>query len=344
MNEEALKFDLESGDVLPPEYQKCRKNESYSFSRHRKKYTLQDVWRALTTEVDFNYFFWMKVLIQIMCQSSLKYFSVVLVGIAIVLISFIAVIGFFIILPQIATPWSLWFNFNIIWGLIMLINVLFNYIMAVFTSPGYTTDADNLQDEDDEFSYLCKKCNFMKPQRSHHCSICHKCVLNFDHHCVWLNNCVGLRNYRYFFLFLLWVVIGTAYISYLTHSIVFRDSSLLKLCFDQVKELIRSKVVDTMKFFSRTLWKENIFSHFQLLFNSPSNINSQLLEINKQLLLAQSRLSITEMIVIVFYLISISAFFGVGILLWFHVYLGKLYIREYILLFSHFFYFKLCME
>ncbi|XP_016277335.1 palmitoyltransferase ZDHHC20 [Monodelphis domestica] len=48
----------------------------------------------------------------------------------------------------------------------------------------------------------CKKCQLIKPDRCHHCSVCNKCVLKMDHHCPWVNNCVGFSNYKYFLLFL----------------------------------------------------------------------------------------------------------------------------------------------
>ena len=51
---------------------------------------------------------------------------------------------------------------------------------------------------------FCKKCQCVKPDRTHHCSTCGQCVLKMDHHCPWLATCVGLRNYKPFLLFLIY--------------------------------------------------------------------------------------------------------------------------------------------
>lgn len=36
-----------------------------------------------------------------------------------------------------------------------------------------------------------------------HCRECNRCVFHFDHHCKWLNNCIGKKNYKLYSILLL---------------------------------------------------------------------------------------------------------------------------------------------
>ncbi|XQJ28252.1 palmitoyl acyltransferase 9, putative [Leishmania guyanensis] len=50
---------------------------------------------------------------------------------------------------------------------------------------------------------FCKECRLRRPPRCAHCYECRVCVLEHDHHCNILGGCVGVRNLRWFTLYLL---------------------------------------------------------------------------------------------------------------------------------------------
>ncbi|KAF8406680.1 hypothetical protein HHK36_008771 [Tetracentron sinense] len=73
-------------------------------------------------------------------------------------------------------------------------------------------------------SLTCTYCNIVQPPRSKHCHDCDKCVLQFDHHCVWLGTCIGQGNHCRFWWYIfeetilcIWTFI--LYITYLKANI-----------------------------------------------------------------------------------------------------------------------------
>ena len=58
----------------------------------------------------------------------------------------------------------------------------------------------------------CETCLIIKPYRSSHCPDCDNCVIRFDHHCPWIGNCVGIKNYKFFFTFLILMNVFSIYL------------------------------------------------------------------------------------------------------------------------------------
>lgn len=86
--------------------------------------------------------------------------------------------------------------------------ILTNYFRCATCDPGSPPPEWVPREESVLPRNECHKCLNFKPPRAHHCSVMRRCILRMDHYCVWVQNTVGFRNYKFFLLFLFYISIG----------------------------------------------------------------------------------------------------------------------------------------
>ena len=84
--------------------------------------------------------------------------------------------------------------------LILWLITTFCYFMTSYMDPGYLKQEFKLMHLLENFHSddICARCEVLTTPRSHHCNIDDRCIERWDHHCPWINNCVGVRNSGYF--------------------------------------------------------------------------------------------------------------------------------------------------
>ena len=107
-------------------------------------------------------------------------------------------------------------------------------VLRIVSNIKYLVNNFYLQPKREEARFLqyCVQCDALKAPRSHHCRKCNRylsdkqlpfmfllrlsllgcvfcsCVMKMDHHCPWINNCVGHRNHMSFTLFVFFAPLG----------------------------------------------------------------------------------------------------------------------------------------
>ncbi|KNC85575.1 hypothetical protein SARC_02233 [Sphaeroforma arctica JP610] len=122
----------------------------------------------------------------------------------------------------------LWHRVSPAFPVIAAVLVIYDFatlFKASMTDPGYIPR--EREDDSDDMAPLyralqigsqtvqckwCNTCNFYRPPRAVHCSVCDNCVENFDHHCPWVGNCIAKRNYG---VFVTWLFLSVVYAFYI---------------------------------------------------------------------------------------------------------------------------------
>ncbi|CAD8102541.1 unnamed protein product [Paramecium sonneborni] len=113
--------------------------------------------------------------------------------------------------------------------MVFLTILLMASILAQCCDPGVITlhlSVKEAMEQQIDPINICPDCWVIKPQRSKHCEFCQKCVIVYDHHCPWINNCVGAKNLLYFYIYLISLMIIQIYSAGIIVFYFFQSESL----------------------------------------------------------------------------------------------------------------------
>ena len=94
--------------------------------------------------------------------------------------------------------------YRIFW--LLIISLLIFFYITNKSDPGFVEPKDNLTwlemvESKKNINEYCPYCRIKKTNKIKHCHLCKKCVKGFDHHCNWIDNCVGENNKNRFLIF-----------------------------------------------------------------------------------------------------------------------------------------------
>jgi len=116
------------------------------------------------------------------------------------------------------------FAFDVLWTLLLI-----SFLRGAFTSPGYVSNdwlekcpqAQQIVRTQPQFQNNPELKHMLRCPRSHRCLELKAEILRMDHFCVHYNNAVGLYNYKFFFLTMLYIFVGCGYSIWLCISYFF---------------------------------------------------------------------------------------------------------------------------